>query len=941
MNNERRFGALLCVCLSFLVLQACRSEALHKTVPRVENGVLDLRTWNFDKDGPVALDGKWEFYWHTHLKPDDFSGESPPVMSGFIRVPGTWNGYEVNGERIPGTGYATYRLRILLAEAGTRLAFKFLDMAVAFSVYVNGKMIMSAGQPGKIRESTLPQFYPQAVEFTPNSDQLNVIVQVSNFHHRKGGAWESIQLGPTDDIWQLRQKALNFNLFLFGGILIMGMYHIGLFILRPKEKSTLFFGVFCFLIAVRSLVTGERYLIELLPDFIWEVHTKLAYLTFYIAVPVFAAYARNIFPKEVSKNVVYIIAAVGAIFSAIVFVTPAKIDTYTTPVYQIFTILIFCYGLYVLILAISRKREGSLLYLAGFIVLFLTGVNDILYSNLLIKTGYMIQFGLFIFIFSQAFLLSLRFSKAFATVESQRLRLENTIKAYKNEIVERVRTEEALRESEDKHRQLVENANEAIVVAQDGRLRFVNRRATELSGYSAEELKSNPFINWVHPEDRDMVRQNYLKRISGEPAPANYTIRLIHKDGSVKWVDISEVRISWEGSPATLNFLSDITEKRHLEQELQKAQKLESIGVLAGGIAHDFNNILASIMGNISLAKLDADPDGSSYNFLEKAEKASKRATGLTQQLLTFSRGGAPVKKVTSIADVITDCATFVLSGSRVRCDFNLPTDLWPVEIDVDQIYQVIHNITINADQAMPDGGIIRISAENIAVAAEHGLPLASGRYVKIAIQDLGSGIPEAYLNKIFDPYFTTKQNGIGLGLATAYSIVKGHDGHIGVKSQAGVGTTFTVYLPASEEKVPEAVEDRRDSLPGRGKILAMDDEDMIRDLIHHMLHRMGYEAKVARDGEEAIHLYRHSFEAGEPFDAVILDLTVPGAMGGKEALAKLREIDPDVKAIVSSGYSNDPIMSDYENYGFSGVVAKPYNMQNLSKTLKAVLSQK
>jgi len=938
MNKKGRCAALLFACLAFGLLHACRSEGLRKTVPRVENGVLDLQQWNFAKDGPVALDGEWAFYWHTFLKPDDISGEHPPVLNGFIKVPGTWNGFEVNGKKIPGTGYATYRLKVLLGNTDQKLAFKFLDMAVAFSVYVNGKMLLSAGNPGKTAASTRPRFYPQVAEFTPSARQLDVIIHVSNFHHRKGGAWESILLGSRNDIWQKRQNALALNLFLFGGILMMGIYHIVLFIFRPQDKSTLFFGIFCFLIAFRSLVTGERYLIELFPDFNWEVHTKIAYLTFYTGVPVFAAYAGNIFPKEIPKYVIYVIAIIGALFSAVVLFTPAKIYTHTATAFEIFAILVFCYGIYVLILATYRKRPGARLYLAGFIVLFLAGVNDILYSNLLIETGYMIQIGLFVFIFSQALLLSLRFSKAFATVELQRITLQDTNKAYKNEIVERERTEEALRDSEEKYRQLVENANEAIVVAQDGMLRFVNTRAIELSGYSEAELKSHPFIEWVHPEERDMVRRNYLKRLRGDPVPANYTTRFIHKDGSIKWMDVSSVRIYWEGAPATLNFLSDITEKRQLEDELLKAQKLESIGVLAGGIAHDFNNILASIMGNISLARLDADPNDSIYDFLEKAESATKRATGLTQQLLTFSRGGAPVKKVSSISDVISDCATFVLSGSKVRCDFDLPADLWPVEIDVDQISQVIQNIIINADQAMPEGGIIQIRAENITVATDNGLPLISGRYVKIAIQDLGVGIPEVYLNKIFDPYFTSKQNGVGLGLSTAYSIIRKHDGHIGVESQVGAGTTFAVYLPSSNEPATDASEEKRDPLPGRGKILAMDDEVMIRELIGHMLHRLGYDAEVARDGEEAVHLYRRAFETGAPFDAVILDLTVPGAMGGKEALDKLREINPEVKAIVSSGYSNDPIMSDYKNYGFSGVVAKPYNMQNLSETLKSVL---
>ena len=941
MKKNGTFLALIVVSLSFFFLDACRLETLNKKVPSVENGILDLSSWDFERDGPVALDGQWEFYWLLHLKPADGLSESLSAKRGFIKVPGTWNGYEVNAEKIPGEGYATYRLRILLGKPRPRLAFKFLDMAVAFSVYVNGEKLMSAGVPGQTRELTLPQFYPQVVEFSPRSRQLDVIIQVSNFHHRKGGAWESILLGSKDDIWQIRHKALYYVFFLFSGILIMGIYHLALFIFRSQEKSTLFFGIFCFLIAIRSMVTGERYLIDLFPNFNWEVHTKIAYLAFYLGVPVFAVYARNIFPRDISKFVVRVIIIVGAFFSAFVIITPARIYTHTAPFFQIFTILVFFYAFYALILSLYRKRLGARFYMAGFVVLFIAAVNDILYSNLIIETGYMLQLGLFVFIFSQALLLSLLSSKAFATVELQSRKLEDTNKAYKKEIMERRRTEEALRESEEKYRLLVENSHEAVVVAQDGMLRFCNARTSELSGYSEEELKSNPFIEMVHPEDRDLVYKNYLQRIKGESAPASYTFRVRNKNGSVKWVNISAVKISWEGAPATLTFLIDITEKRQLEEELLKAQKLESIGVLAGGIAHDFNNILVSIMGNISLAKMDVDQNDTIYKLLEKAEKASKQATGLTQQLLTFSRGGAPVKKVTSISDIIIDCTTFVMSGSNIRCDFNMSADLWPVEIDVSQISQVIQNIIINAEQAMPEGGVIRISAENTTVDSHHGLPLKPGRYVDIDIQDLGVGIPEVDLNKIFDPYFTSKPNGNGLGLTTAYSIIKKHGGHIAVKSQVGIGTTFTVYLPSSKEKLLQKTEDRHPTISGKGKILAMDDEEMIRDLICHMLNRLGYEIEVARHGEEAIQLYRSAKESGQPFDAVILDLTVPGGMGGKEAIEKLRKLDSNVKAIVSSGYSNDPIMSEYKKYGFSGVVVKPFNMQNIGEALNAILDRK
>jgi PAS domain S-box-containing protein len=938
-----KIGRLFILVISLMIIffiTACKPNTVDQPAPEAIDGVLDLSAWDFEKDGPVELSGKWEFYWNAHLMPGDFTGENPPAMSGYIELPGTWNGFEVNGKKIGGHGFATYRLRILLGDVRPELAFKFLDMAVTYSVDVNGENLIQVGLPGKTSESTIPQFYPQVVQFQPAAKHLEVVIRVSNFHHRKGGAWEPILLGPAEYMRQIRQSALNVNLFLFGGILIMGIYHIGLFIFRKDETSTLFFGIFCFLIAARSLVTGERYLIHIFPDFNWEVHTKIAYLTFYSGVPVFAMYAKKIFPKEISRTAIYAISMTGTIFSALVLFTPARIYTHTAPLFQIFTLAVAGYGIFSLILAIHHKRQGALISLFGFVILFLTVVNDILYSNLLVATGYLLPFGLFGFIICQACLLSLRFSNAFKTIEAQRESLQEVNTAYKKEILEHQRSEEALRESEEKYRLLVENASEAIVVAQGEVLRFVNSRAIELSGYSEEELTSIPFIEIVHPEDRDEVRKIYMIMTNGEAVPARYTFRAVRKDNSVRWVDISAVRISWEGAPATLNFLSDITEKHRLEEELVNARKLESLGVLAGGIAHDFNNILGAIMGNISLAKLDVEPDGTTYNFLDGAENASKRATALTHQLLTFSKGGAPVKQVTSISEVITDCTAFALSGSGVRCNFSLPIDLWAVDIDVGQISQVIHNIVINAVQAMPDGGDIQVSGQNMAMGTVSELPLSAGKYVKISFEDSGTGIPDAELPKIFDPYYTSKPKGNGLGLTTAYSIVKQHQGHISVQSQEKVGTTFDIYLPAAGGEVPPLPNETARPLTGTGKILAMDDEEMIRDLLQQMLSRLGYAVELARDGNEAIDLYRSAMDSGEPFDAVILDLTVPGAMGGTETILKLRLIDANVKAIVSSGYSEDPVMADYKKFGFSGVVVKPYNLEALGKTIAELLSR-
>lgn len=384
--------------------------------------------------------------------------------------------------------------------------------------------------------------------------------------------------------------------------------------------------------------------------------------------------------------------------------------------------------------------------------------------------------------------------------------------------------------------------------------------------------------------------------------------------------------------------LREIRDRQQMEEELLKIQKLESIGVLAGGIAHDFNNILTSILGNISVARMHMNLDPEISQILTNAEKAAFHAKDLAMQLLTFSKGGAPLKTSASIADLIKDSTGFMLRGSNVKCEFSLPDELWPVEIDERQMSQVINNLIINADQAMPDGGNIEISAENVKIRPGDMIPLHEGEYVKVSIKDHGKGITKKNVPKIFDPYFTTKKGGSGLGLSVAYSIVKNHDGYITVMSRPGKGTTFYIYLPASQEKIPEKRVLQKNLFIGKGKVLVMDDEEMVRKTLTTMLKRLGCEAVCVKDGVEAIALYKQSRETGKPFDVVIMDLTIPGGMGGKETIKKLLELDPEIKAVVSSGYFNDPIMSHYQAYGFSSVIAKPYRITELSQILRDVM---
>jgi len=510
------------------------------------------------------------------------------------------------------------------------------------------------------------------------------------------------------------------------------------------------------------------------------------------------------------------------------------------------------------------------------------------------------------------------------------------------DITERKKAEEALKESEEKYRLLIENIQDGVFIIQDAKIKFSNEAFAGMIGYTAEELSGIDIKKLIAPEDLEMVMERYKQRLDGKDIPKEYEFRMLHKDGVTRvFVNMLVGLIDYQGKAASMGTVKDMTERKKMEAEIQKAQKLESLGILAGGIAHDFNNILTAITGNISLAKMYAKPGLEVYDILTEVEKASLRAKNLTTQLLTFSKGGIPVKKLTSITKLIKDSASFALSGSNVKCEISIQDNLWPAEIDEGQVSQVIHHLIINAQQAMPQGGIIRLNAENIVLDKGHPLPLNVGKYIKISLYDEGIGIPQEYLLKIFDPYFTTKQEGSGLGLATAYSIIKKHDGYITVESKLGAGTTFSVYLPASETEIPIS-KDTVTLTPagkGKGKILVMDDDEIVRIVVGRMLSQCGYEAEFAEHGEGAIELYKKAKESGAPFDAVIIDLVIPAGMGGKDAMQKLLELDPDIRAIVSSGYSDDTVMSDYRKYGFKGSLAKPYEITDLRQMLHNVIT--
>jgi len=661
-------------------------------------------------------------------------------------------------------------------------------------------------------------------------------------------------------------------------------------------------------------------------------------------------------------------------------------------------------------------------------------------------------------------------------IERDRRILEKRVKSRTEEL--RKEKEElekalhALNESEAKFRAYTELASSGIYIHKSNHFCYVNPAGQRISGYSWDELMNMNIWDLVYSGDVEFVKNRFLARVSGQKVPERYEFRFITKEGEIRWLDFTGRVIEYEGDPAVLatvfditdrklaeealmaekerlavtlraigdgvisagvnqeillsnkkaeeilsckihglegkrfedifkirsetdgtekenpikqviqsegsriseenavltdvhgnehiieyssaplkdkesNLIGvvivfrDITQRRKMEQELLESQKLESVGVLAGGIAHDFNNILTAIIGNLSLAKMHLTPGDKIYKRIESAEKASGRAQELTQQLLTFSKGGAPVKELASIEEIIRDSVEFILSGSNVKYNLHFEENLPAVDVDSGQMSQVVQNLVLNADQAMPSGGILDIVVSKVCLEKTQDADLPPGEYICMKCTDNGIGIPKDYLNKIFDPFFSTKQTGSGLGLATSYTIIKNHSGKITVESVMGEGTTFTVYLPASAKVSPKSRPEAEpiENCKLAGKVLIMDDELFIRETAGEMLNYLGLQVDYAEDGAQALELYQKNKKQNAGYDVVIMDLTIPGGMGGKEAITKLLEIDPQATVIVSSGYSSDSIMSDFERYGFKGVLKKPFRLREITQVLSRLLN--
>jgi len=520
------------------------------------------------------------------------------------------------------------------------------------------------------------------------------------------------------------------------------------------------------------------------------------------------------------------------------------------------------------------------------------------------------------------------------------------------DITERKLAEERAGEGEERFRVIAEQSMLGILIFQDNAIRFVNQAVSDMNGYSIEEMATwngGDFARVIHPDDVAFVTEQGRKKLVSDPsALSHYSYRIFAKSGELRWVEQYSRSIEYCGRTADFVTCIDVSARKRAEESLsqlslsmERTAKLESLGVLAAGIAHDFNNLLGGLFGHLDLARTRLDELSPARAHLDLAHEAFERARALTGQLLAFAKGGAPVRNVGSVASSVKQCAEFALSGSNVKVELELPEDLWNAEYDGNQLAQAFDNILINAKQAMPSGGTLRIAGRNVLAEQGPAPELAPGRYVKLSFTDGGPGISAAILQRVFDPFFTTKTTGSGVGLTAAYAILKRHDGHIDVESQPGTGSTFHVWLPAVFERTSQVGPKARAPKRGQGFVLVMDDDDIVRHVAGSMLKHLGYEPILTCDGLEALERTRALLAEGAQLSAAMLDLTVRSGEGGRETVRPLRQLIADLPIIASSGYSDDPVMAEPAQFGFTASLHKPFRLNELGDLLARLVTHR
>lgn len=772
----------------------CGRSELPGGYPRAVRGVIDLSDWNFAQNGAIDLNGEYEFYWQQLLLAEDLRrGQFLPQQ--YMSVPDSWKGHFFAGQKLPGTGFATYRLTVLLPSPAPHLALKFLDMGTAFTVFANGKQILAVGVVGQTAETSAPRYAPQIVDVPGDSNRLELVFHVSNFAHNRGGAWEEIRLGTHQQLAKMRDRRLTLDLIFFGSIFSLGLYHLTLFGLRKNDRTPLLFGFYCLLVAVRLLTTMERFLLRLLPELSWEVFVKIEYLCYYPAVAIFALFIYRLFRQDFYKPALWPLLIISLSATLTVIFTPARIYTQTLFAFQIFTIIGLVYGLGLLIVCTWRRREGAALILVGLLFLAAAVVNDILEANEIIRSSHLVHFGLFIFIFSHAFILSSRYATAFKTIDQQRSDLTTTNDKLQLQIAERQLAEERLQLSEARYRTLYDN-NPSMYFTLDaqGFILSVNHFGAEQLGYTVHELEGAAVLDIFHSADRPEVMRQLRECLQNPAEVYHWEFRKLRKDGSMLWVkEHARAAKNLQGNIVVFIVCEDITKHRAAEQALRESEKLAATGRMAARIAHEINNPLAAIKMAFHLIGRGLSPEHRYHHYLDKIEKDINRIADIVYRMLELYRPEQNTPSTFHVEALLQNIiATMHPALVRQQVEIKLnsaASAAGTVHLPESRLRDVLRMLIENALEASPACGKIFINTD------------LTPQKLKISVVDQGNGIAVEDRAHIFEPFYTTKNysangSGIGLGLAVCKSLVEAMNGKIDFVSKSGAGTEFRLTIP-------------------------------------------------------------------------------------------------------------------------------------------------
>ena len=917
-------------------------------VPGAVAGQLDLSQWDFNRRGTVKLDGQWLFVWGTRVPPDVLFKPESDTGRTCAQVPSSWKSYAGRLDGITSQGLATYGLRISLPDSPRFYTIYVPEAGTAYTLFVNGEKRVSVGRPGDSARTTTPQYAPASVNVTPRRGMLELVFWVSNHHHRDGGLWESILFGPMEHTNRMVMGRLATNLFLFGAILFMGIYHAALFHMRRKDRALLYFSAFCFLIAVRILVTGDRYLIQMIPGLPWWLMIKVEYLTFYLGGLIFSLYLHHLLPDYIKRLFIRLLLWMVIPLVILVVVSPARYFSHSLPFAQTISMLALCYFLFGLVSASLARQKGARTLIFGFVVFFITVIHDIMYASGYWESTFLVPFGLVIFILFQTLVLAGLYSTAFNTMEEQSVDLAEKNETINRELRQREEAEAALRDSERRYRNLAELLPEMVFETDSrGTILFANKAARKRLGLTDRNIEDGLDARTL-VDDADMgLLNSYTLTVFAGGAGDPIEVTALDRNGVRFPMNVVLGRIIDDDGRARglRGVATDVTERKKTEQRLRQSQKMEAVGNLAGGIAHEFNNKLAIILGNLRLAMDDLPRETEVQEYLDSAVQAARRSVNLVKQMLAFSRQDilqpSPTNDLAPVAvQQLNSLKTTLPSSIELRSD--LPRGMGAAAIDAERLSQVIDILFTNAVQAMSgEGGVLEVKLEGATLDQKQTgrfIDLEPGKYLKLSVRDSGIGMSQEVLERVFEPFFSTRtpDQGTGMGLAVAQGIVRSHGGDIDVSSLPGRGTAVEVYLPLVEIGAGESESGNR-ALPvsgGAARVLLIDDEANLVKLSQRMLERLGYTVTGLTSSREALDRFR---SAPHEFDLVITDQTMP-EMTGDRLARDIIELRPGIPIILCTGLYDRTVADASGAIGYQAILNKPFEMKELAEAVRNAL---